>query len=164
MNTFFRSGFLIICLGGYLVVPYAAAAEAPGKAAITAQKADAPSKKTAAGAKKTPAKPKAPAKKPVKRVATKSKSRKGADVIATDLPKAKLDLSLPKDMVRELDPPGQVITAPAKPLLPAMFGDSPSSSDFQLNGRLLSNEMQLQQRRNDTREVEGAALDFEFKQ
>lgn len=164
MNTFFRSGLLIICLSGCLTVPYAAAAEAPAKATATAQKADAAGKKTSSSAKKAPVKAKVAAKKPVKRVATKSKSRKGADVIATGLPKAKLDLSLPKDMVKELEPPGQVITAPAKPLLPAMFGDSPSSSDFQLNGRLLSNEMQLQQRRNDTREVEGAALDFEFKQ
>ena len=145
-------------------MPYAVAAEAPAKAATTTQKAAVPAKKSPAAAKKAPAKAKAAAKKPAKRVAAKSKARKGADVIATDLPKAKLDLSLPKDMVKELDPPGQAITAPAKPLLPAMFGDSPSSSDFQLNGRLLSNEMQLQQRRNDTREVEGAALDFEFKQ
>lgn len=166
MNTFFRSGLLIISLSGCLIAPCVAAAEAPAKAAATLQKAAAPAKKAPAAVKKAPTKAKAKvaAKKPAKRVAAKSKSRKDADVIATDLPKAKLDLSLPKDMVKELEPPGQAITAPTKPLLPAMFGEGPSSSDFQLNGRLLSNEMQLQQRRNDTREVEGAALDFEFKQ
>ena len=38
------------------------------------------------------------------------------------------------------------------------------AAPFQLNGRLLSNEMQLQLRNEERREVEGAALDFEFKQ
>jgi hypothetical protein len=44
-----------------------------------------------------------------------------------------------------------------------MFGDKASSSPFQLNGRLLNNEMQLQRRNEERRDVEGAALDFEFK-
>ena len=162
MNTFFRSGLLIICLSGCLVVPYAAAAEAPAKATAAAQKAGTPSKKSSSSAKKAPAKAKVAAKKPVKRAATKSKSRKGADVIATDLPKAKLDLSLPKDMVEELKPQGTVEMPKREPILPQMFGEK--NTGFQLNGRLLSNEMQLQLRNEERREVEGAALDFEFKQ
>ena len=36
-------------------------------------------------------------------------------------------------------------------------------SPFQLNGRLINNEMQLQLRNEERREVEGAALEFEFK-
>ncbi|MCJ8177767.1 translation initiation factor 2 [Pseudomonas viridiflava] len=79
----------------------------------------------------------------------------------------KLDLSLPPEMVKALDPPANVITAKRKPILPQMFGgkDSPSDSGaFELNGRLLSNEMQLQMRNDNRRDVEGAALDFKFHQ
>ncbi|WP_459745196.1 translation initiation factor 2 [Pseudomonas sp. 3A(2025)] len=85
----------------------------------------------------------------------------------TGLGKTRLDLSLPPELVQELEPPPKVITARRKPLLPPMFGDKASSSDpegFELNGRLLSNEMQLQMRNESRREVEGAALDFKFKQ
>ncbi|MOA69431.1 hypothetical protein D3C78_1976180 [compost metagenome] len=49
-----------------------------------------------------------------------------------------------------------------EPLLPEMFGDK--SSPFQLNGKLLNNEMQLQLRNEERREVDGALLEFEFKQ
>ena len=82
------------------------------------------------------------------------------------LPSAKLDLHLPPEMVRQLRPLGTVPMPAHKPLLPNMFGEkSVEESPFQLNGRLLSNEMDLQLR-NEYRhnEIEGAALDFEFKQ
>jgi hypothetical protein len=103
-----------------------------------------------------------------------SKSKSPAQVVKeTRLPKAALDLSLPPDMVKQLVPPPGVITAAntpkapnggAKPLLPKMFPDANSDPDFQLQGRLLSNEMQLQLRNESRKEVEGAALDFKFKQ
>jgi hypothetical protein len=83
------------------------------------------------------------------------------------LNRPKLDLSLPPEMVKALDPPANVITTKRKPILPQMFGgkDSPSDSGpFELNGRLLSNEMQLQMRNESRRDVEGAALDFKFHQ
>ncbi|WP_122223042.1 translation initiation factor 2 [Pseudomonas syringae group genomosp. 3] len=76
----------------------------------------------------------------------------------------RLDLSLPPELVKELDPPAKVITNKHKPLLPQMFGDSPGGSPFELEGRLLTNEMQLQMRNDNRRDVEGAALDFKFKQ
>ena len=79
----------------------------------------------------------------------------------TPLPSADLDLSLPKGMVEELKPVGTVPLPRRDPVLPQMFGDK--SSQFQLNGRLISNEMQLQRRNEERREVEGAALEFEFK-
>jgi len=110
------------------------------------------------------AKPAAAAKKPVK--VKKTAARKKSDAIAAPLPKARLDLSLPPDMVKEMKPVEQIEAEVRKPLLPAMFGEKPEAqSPFQLNGRLLSNEMQLQLR-NDSRqqEIEGAAIDFEFKQ
>ncbi|MFJ3483725.1 translation initiation factor 2 [Pseudomonas sp. NPDC090202] len=103
-----------------------------------------------------------------------SKTKTPAQVVKeTRLPSASLDLSLPPEMVKQLSPPAGVITAAprskpqnggAKPLLPKMFPDSQSESDFQLQGRLLSNEMQLQLRNEARKEVEGAALDFKFKQ
>jgi hypothetical protein len=91
----------------------------------------------------------------------------------THLPSASLDLSLPPDMVKQMTPPANVIsaapkpkTAPVggKPLLPKMFPDTESDPEFQLQGRLLSNEMQLQLRNESRRDVDGAALDFKFKQ
>ncbi|EJL97399.1 hypothetical protein PMI18_04323 [Pseudomonas sp. GM102] len=116
-------------------------------------------KKTAAVKKTAPAKKKAAAVK--KRSPIASKSKPASEVVKTKLPSANLDLSLPKDMVEELKPVGTV-QLPRHALLPQMFGEK--SSPFQLNGRLLSNEMQLQLRNEERREVEGAALEFEFKQ
>ncbi|WP_040262755.1 hypothetical protein [Pseudomonas massiliensis] len=107
------------------------------------------------------------------KVAAKSKSRKKAEVIATDIPAAKLDLSLPKDMVKQLQPPGKPERVPAaaaqaavdgKPLLPSLFAPKVEGEPFELNGRLLTNEMDLQLRNDSRREVDGAALDFKFKQ
>ena len=134
-------------------VKAAAASEkkAPAKAVVKTRPA---AKPKPVAAKKQPAK------------ASKSASRKKADAIAAPLPKAKLDLTLPPDVVGQMKPVEQIEAEVRKPLLPAMFGERPQSeSPFQLNGRLLSNEMQLQLR-NDMRqqEIEGAAIDFEFKQ
>ena len=96
-----------------------------------------------------------------KRAPIASKSKPASEVAKTPLPSANLDLSLPRDMVEELEPVGTV-TLPKRPaVLPQMFGDK--ASPFQLNGRLISNEMQLQLRNEERREVDGAALEFEFK-
>ncbi|WP_053213496.1 hypothetical protein [Pseudomonas sp. Q12-87] len=111
--------------------------------------------------KQAPAKKAAPAKKK-KRAPIASKSKSAHEVAKTPLPPAKLDLSLPHDMVEELQPPGKVALPKREALLPSMFGQKPGP--FQLNGRLLSNEMQLPLRNQERSEVEGAALDFEFKQ
>lgn len=125
----------------------------------------APSSATPAkAAVKSPAKAKA--KKPVR------KHRTAAKTVAKDTRPAvadRIDLSLPKDMVKQLKP--EVDTSPTAktvqtPLLPAMFPDTPSSNDssFQLNGRLISNEMQLQLRNDSRRDLEGAAIEFQFRQ
>lgn len=119
-----------------------------------------PSKKTAATKQTVPVKKKPAAVK--KRPPIASKSKSASEVAKTQLPSANLDLSLPKDMVEELDPVGTVPLPKREPILPQMFGDK--SSQFQLNGRLISNEMQLQLRNEERREIEGAALEFEFKQ
>jgi hypothetical protein len=85
----------------------------------------------------------------------------------TSLGNAKLDLSLPPELAEELKPAGTSKAKPRKPVLPPMFSDKNESGDrgpFELNGRILSNEMQLQMRNDNRRDVEGAALDFKFRQ
>ena len=134
------------------------AAPAQEKPAVSATK-NVPDKTAAA---KKPSAKKAAAAKKKKRAPIASKSKSAHEVAKTPLPPAKLDLSLPHDMVEALQPPGKVLLPKREPLLPSMFGEKPGP--FQLNGRLLSNEMQLPLRNQERNEVEGAALDFEFKQ
>ena len=148
---------LIGLLSAFYMGGVVAATPAQEKPAATATK-DTP-KKTAV-TEKTSTKKAAPAKK--KRAPIASKSKSAREVAKTPLPPAKLDLSLPRDMVEELQPPGKLVQPKREPLLPSMFGEKPGP--FQLNGRLLSNEMQLPLRNQERNEVEGAVLDFEFKQ
>lgn len=169
---------VLICLWGAVPAANAAPEQYTLGAEVAAPKALPASAGTsgkAAGKGKAAASPaKAPAKaKRTSKVASKSKSRKTADVIATDIPPAKIDLTLPKDMVGQLQPPGQeaaktatIAATPAdgKPLLPSLFTPKDGGEPFQLNGRLLTNEMDLQLRNDSRREVDGAALDFKFKQ
>ncbi|UVE16272.1 hypothetical protein NVV93_11635 [Pseudomonas sp. LS44] len=76
------------------------------------------------------------------------------------LPQATLDLRLPKELVDSLEHEVPVPEEP-KPLLPPMFAPKePSEGPFQLNGKLITND-----REDDyLRSVEGAELQFEFKQ
>ncbi|WMR34639.1 hypothetical protein QT513_07825, partial [Metapseudomonas otitidis] len=73
----------------------------------------------------------------------------------------KLDLSLPKHLVDELEPRVKQEQHVEQPLLPPMFVEKPSEqSPYQLNGKLITN-----QREEDyLRSVEGAELQIEFKQ
>lgn len=108
-----------------------------------------------------------------RRAPVANKSKAASQVVKeTRLNKVPLDLSLPPEMVKQLTPPANVITsasktkpqpAGAKPLLPKMFPDANADPDFQMQGRLLSNEMDLQLRNEARKDVEGAALDFTFK-
>ena len=155
MKAIFPAAWVVLCLLMTGHVPDVMAAGQEKPAATTPAK-KAPAVKKAAAAK--PAQQKIVKKRPP--VASKSKSAR--EVAKTPLPSSKLDLSLPKDMVQELKPKGTVEMPKREPILPQMFGEK--NTGFQLNGRLLSNEMQLQLRNEERREVEGAALDFEFKQ
>lgn len=160
MKPIFPAAWLLICLSVSIQPITVLAASVQEKPATSTA-----SKKNAA-AKTAPAKKAAPAKKPSavkKRPPVASKSKPASEVVKTQLPPAKLDLSLPRDMVEELDPVGTVPLPKRDPVLPQMFGDKTGSSQFQLNGRLISNEMQLQLRNEERHEVEGAALEFEFK-
>lgn len=164
-----------IMLCSLLAFGAAVAAEAPANAAEpSVTKGAAPAAKPSSLSAKASSKPaakkaSAQAKSaPTSKTARKAKSRKEADAIATPVPSAKLDLTLPKAMVDTLEPPSKEAQTPVagKPLLPAMFADKkPTTDDFQVGGRILSNEMDLPMMRNEgRRDIEGAALDFKFKQ
>lgn len=144
---------------------------------VTGSKVTASNQKAAqkaAGSNAKSAKVKADNAEVARRAPVASKSKSASQVVKdTRLPKAGLDLSLPPEMIKQMAPPPGVITAAnrpkpagsgAKPLLPKMFPDADHDPDFQLQGRLLSNEMQLQLRNESRKDVEGAALDFKFKQ
>ncbi|MBV4452127.1 MULTISPECIES: translation initiation factor 2 [Pseudomonas] len=158
MTSIFRAVLVIGLLGLCNVSSALAAApvsDSKPAAEQTAAKKTAPAIKAPAVKKQTA--------KAKKRAARKSKSSR--EVAQTQLPPAQLDLSLPSDMVRHLEPVGTLPKPKSVPLLPPMFGEKPTdNSAFQINGRLLSNEMKLQLRNEERRDVEGAALEFEFKQ
>ena len=152
-------GLLSLCNVGTVLAASPVTSDKP--AASSQQKP--PAKKPAPAKKAPETKKKAATVKKRAPIATKSKS--AHEVAQTKLPPAQLDLSLPSDMVRHLQPLGTVPKPKSVPLLPPMFGEKPTdNSAFQINGRLLSNEMKLQLRNEERREVEGAALEFEFKQ
>jgi hypothetical protein len=165
MKATFAVGWLLICLlgfnGGAVM-----AASSPDKPAVTASTEK--THKPAAVKKATPVKKAVTAKQPKpakKRAPIASKSKSASEVAKTPLPPARLDLSLPPEMVSQLQPPGTLVQTQHAPLLPQLFGNKPGESGpFQLNGRLINNEMGLQLRNEERRDVEGAALEFEFKQ
>jgi hypothetical protein len=157
MTSIFRAVLVISLLSLGNVGTVLAATPVPGAAPAVSTEQKTPAKKTAQTKKKAAT--------TKKRAPVSSKSKSAREVAQTQLPPAQLDLSLPSDMVRHLQPIGTMAQPRNVPLLPPMFGEKPSdNSAFQINGRLLSNEMRLQLRNEERREVEGAALDFEFKQ
>ncbi len=163
MTSIFRAavviGLLSLCNVGTVLAAAPVTKSTP--AASTEQKT--PAKKPVPAKKAPVAKKKAA--KVKKRAPIASKSKSAREVAQTKLPSAQLDLSLPSEMVRHLQPIGTMPKPKSVPLLPPMFGEKPTDdSAFQINGRLLSNEMKLQLRNEERRDIEGAALDFEFKQ
>ncbi|WP_280351925.1 hypothetical protein [Pseudomonas sp. BN414] len=85
----------------------------------------------------------------------KPKETPVAAATTAPLPKAKLDLTLPKDLVDQLQASEATTDLPDQPVLPQMFAEKPApESPFQLNGKLITNERE---------DVEGAELQFEFK-
>ncbi|NVZ19768.1 translation initiation factor 2 [Pseudomonas costantinii] len=163
MTSIFRAVLVIGLLSLCNVGTALAAAPVTENKPVASTEHKTPAKKPAPVKKAPAAKKKAAAVK--KRAPIASKSKSANEVAQTKLPPAQLDLSLPSDMVRHLQPIGTMPKPKSVPLLPPMFGEKPSdNSAFQINGRLLSNEMKLQLRNEERREIEGAALDFEFKQ
>ncbi|HKS11834.1 MAG TPA: hypothetical protein VJS90_02230 [Pseudomonas sp.] len=154
-----RSLVLLVCMAPF----WCAAGPAHASQSSSADKPAARHEKSGSAASAPRKQASAPRKAPAK--VSRSKRKASATPASKPLPKAKLDLSLPASMVNKLEP--EVDTAPLarKPVLPAMFTEKPApDTPFQLNGRLISNEMDLQLRNDSRRDVEGAAIDFEFRQ
>ena len=158
MKPIFPAVWLLICLsvGGQPASAIAASAqdESSNGSSQAEETADTPVKAAESAEKR--------AEMVKNRAPIAHKSKPASEVAKTRLPPAHLDLRLPRDMVQALKPVGTVPLSPREPLLPEMFGDK--NSPFQLNGKLLNNEMQLQLRNEERREVDGALLEFEFKQ
>lgn len=79
-----------------------------------------------------------------------------------------LDLSLPRELVEQLQP-GQPIPdiVPRPHLLPPLFGEKPAApSAFQLSGKLITNDLDREKLESDNflDKVDGAQLNFEFRQ
>ncbi|WP_434771964.1 hypothetical protein [Pseudomonas entomophila] len=150
-------------LGAVSVTQAAQAGAAPRAEGKQGQTQKAPAAQSSKQAAAKPSKASVAAKR-----AREKKARRKAlqsKAVATPVAKAPLDLSIPREMVKELEPAVGNNTPKHKTLLPAMFPENPSQdSAFQLNGRLISNEMQLQLRNDSQRDVEGAAIEFQFRQ
>lgn len=155
MNAF-RPIALMLCLA----LPWLPGASV--QAAQVQTKSEVSQGKTAKPVVKTPGKT---ASKPASKPKPQPKSKPVSKAASKPLPNPKLDLSLPSEMVKNLKPDVGNASSTRKTLLPSMFPEKPASDDspFQLNGRLISNEMQLQLRNDSRRDVEGAAIDFEFR-
>ncbi|MGY2956423.1 hypothetical protein D884_00990 [Pseudomonas sp. URMO17WK12:I10] len=156
--------FAMNALRRYLLVLCLLPVALPGSPAQAAQ----PASQAQSASGKAQVKPKAQqsARKAASKRA-KSTHKKVSKQVAKPLPKTNLDLSLPTELVDNLQPnvgePSPI--RKRKPLLPPLFVEkSEADSPFQLNGRLISNEMQLQLRNDSRRDVEGAAIDFEYRQ
>ena len=100
-----------------------------------------------------------------KPVASKPSSKSTA--VSQKLAPLPLDLSLPHDLVDQLEP-GQPIPdiVPRPRLLPPLFGEKPAEpSAFQLSGKLITNDLDREKLESDNYldKVEGAQLNFEFR-
>ena len=98
-------------------------------------------------------------------VASKPASKSTA--VSQKLAPLPLDLSLPHDLVDQLEP-GQPIPdiVPRPRLLPPLFGEKPAEpSAFQLSGKLITNDLDREKLESDNflDKVEGAQLNFEFR-
>lgn len=79
-----------------------------------------------------------------------------------------LDLSLPRELVDQLEP-GEPIPdiVPRPHLLPPLFEKKPAApSAFQLSGKLITNDLDREKLESDNflDKVDGAQLNFEFRQ
>lgn len=97
-----------------------------------------------------------------------AEQRKASEAVKKQkLEKPKLDLHLPRDVVKNLEPQGTGTAAPssAPTLLPPMFAEKPTQqSSFEMGGRLITNEHSRDTEKDasywDT--VDGAELQFKF--
>ena len=100
-------------------------------------------------------------------IKTPSKPVVRSAVTRQKLPRVPLDLSLPHDLVDQLEH-GQPIpgVVPKTRLLPPLFVEKPTGpSAFQLSGKLITNDLDREKIESDNffDRVDGAQLNFEFR-
>lgn len=82
----------------------------------------------------------------------------------TKLAPIKLNLSLPPELVENIEFGKPLAAVEEVPVLPPMFGEAkPAPSAYQLSGKLISNERQKDTSDNYLDSVEGAELSIEFR-
>lgn len=97
---------------------------------------------------------------------TPAQVRKPVDpVVKEPLPPVKLDLRLPKDLVRQMDPDDPITVIEEKPILPPMFGEKAGQSPFEVGGRLIQREPNEREANDDSwhSDIRGAELQFKFR-
>ncbi|MDN6859971.1 hypothetical protein QO207_25565 [Pseudomonas sp. CAN2814] len=124
-------------------------------------------------AAKAIASPKAPAVQAATKPEAKAPSKTAAQVHKTDpavhkpLPPVKLDLRLPKDLVKQLEPehPATTVELEDKPILPPMFGEKTDVSPFSVGGQLIQREPNERQGNDDSwhSDIKGAEVQFNFR-
>ncbi len=154
---------LLLCLSG-CDTPDSPAPAAPTTAPAAPELADA--------APDAPAPPSVPVPAPAQPAAApKPVTRKPAgksSAARQTLAPLPLDLSLPRELVEQLQP-GQPIPdiVPRPRLLPPLFEKKPAApSAFQLSGKLITNDLDREKLESDNflDKVDGAQLNFEFRQ
>lgn len=140
-----------------LLIPAAkGAAKAPAKAPKApvkpASKSKAPAVKASQSASSTKA-----------RQATKAKAA-ASSVSRTKLAPIKLNLSLPPELVEDMELGKPVTDSSETPLLPPLFvEEKPAPSPYQLSGKLITNERQRPEQDNYLDAVEGAEFSIEYR-
>lgn len=104
--------------------------------------------------------PPAPAPKLVPPTPAPIKPKENLTTVKAPVPKVTLDLSLPKDLVDQLEPGDAKDDVQGQAVLPQLFAEKPAENSFGLNGKLITNERET----DAWHSVEGAELQFEFKQ
>ncbi|WP_244160954.1 hypothetical protein [Pseudomonas delhiensis] len=149
-----------------------AKAQAPTAApAASAQKAPAPEPAPAASVVKAPAKPATPKAQLGKPLAPErlpvadAKPKKAPEPsVNKPLPPTKLDLRLPRDVLRGLEPGNALRENLDKPLLPPLFEEK--ESPFQVGGRLIQRERGERTDPGDDSwhsDIRGAEVQFQFR-
>jgi hypothetical protein len=95
--------------------------------------------------------------------ATKAKPTRSS-AARTKLAPINLNLSLPPELVRDIEFGKPLATVEEVPVLPPMFGEAkPEPSAYQLRGKLINSERQKQDSDNYLDSIDGAQLSIEFR-
>ncbi|WP_447750790.1 hypothetical protein [Pseudomonas nicosulfuronedens] len=149
--------------------PAAAPASVPAPQPAAEQPRESEAKPAAA---KAVASPKAPAVEASIKPEAKAPSKTSAQVkkpvdpvVKHPLPPVKLDLRLPRDFSRQMDPDKPVTELEDKPILPQMFGEKAGQSPFEVGGRLISREPNERESNDDSwhSDIRGAEVLFQFR-